>query len=115
MEWCRTGRLEDSKANSEYIRQWLEKNVKGYISVDAINTAIDCLGPRGTNVLTWRKPSPTPPAPKPTETPDTCKDGKPQLPLGTQPQRHHSIEQLRDLDRRERAARGRGGWHGVRF
>jgi len=109
------GGLEDTRANSDFIRKWLDKNVRGYISAANIDVCIQCLGPKGTNVLTWRKPAPTPPAPEPTETPDTCKDSKAQLPLGTQPQRHQSIEQLRDLDRRERAARGRGGWHGVKF
>jgi hypothetical protein len=107
--------LEDTRANAEHIKNWLETNTKGYSSVANIDAAISILGPKGTNLLTWRKPAPTPPAQEATETPDTCKDGKPQLPLGTQPQRHHSIEQLRDLDRRERAARGRSGWHGARF
>jgi hypothetical protein len=45
--------------------------------------------------------APPPPQPKP------LSDGSQPLPLGTTPQRHHTIAQLRDLDQRERAGRRR--------
>jgi hypothetical protein len=109
LDWAKTGLLEDTRPNSDAITTWLQENVKGYISVANIDAAISILGPRGTNVLTWRKPEAVAPA----EPAATLSDGTQQLPLGTIPNGRHSVAQLRDLDQRTRAAKGRTG--GVTF
>jgi hypothetical protein len=114
LEWAEKGLLEDTKANSEHIRDWLETNVQGYISVANIDAAISILGPKGKSVLTSHKPKSTPPPPK-TEPAELLGNGEVRLPLGTTPSSRHSVTQLRDLDARERAAKGRGGWHGAKF
>lgn len=111
-EWGATGLLEDTPTNAAAIQQWLENNVRGYMSVAGVDAAIANLGPKGTNVLTWRKPAP--PAPvvqEPVETLATLSDGTKQLKLGTVPTRSHTITQLRDLDQRERVARGKQQGH----
>jgi hypothetical protein len=114
LEWSESGGLEDTKANSNHITNWLRDNTKGYISAKNIDVAISILGPKGKSVLTWHKPKSTPPLPK-TEPTELLGNGEVRLPLGTTPSSRHSITQLRDLDARERAAKGRGGWHGAKF
>jgi hypothetical protein len=92
------------------------KGSKGRWSVATVDVAVAFLGPRGTNVLEFVTPkalqSSTPSStPLP---PEYLPNGEERLPLGTVPQRHHSVAQLKDLDARQRATRGysRDGWHG---
>jgi len=103
------GGLEDTRANSDHIRQWLEKNVKGYISPENIDVCIQCLGPKGTNVLTWATPAPPPPPAPPQEELGTCADGEPQLSLHTTTDsdlRRASKAQVADYIQRKRDADG---------
>jgi hypothetical protein len=53
--------LEDTQHNADAIRTWLDDNVKGYPSKQGVDLAIQWLGPRGKNVLTWRKAEAAPP------------------------------------------------------
>jgi hypothetical protein len=100
LEWSRTGNLEDTKPNSEHISNWLRDNVKGYVCVQNIDTAIECLGPKGINVLTWRKAEPTP-APKPKI--EYLPNGEERLPLNVPNAvlRRASKEQAKDWLRRQ--------------
>ncbi len=106
-EWAAAG-LQDTKENAAAIEDWLNEKTSGYLSVGNIDAAIEFLGPRGSNVLTW-KPKVAPP-PVVVEPPAvTLPDGSKQLALGTTPQRHHTTAQLRDLSSRIRAKGRTGG------
>jgi hypothetical protein len=52
---------------------------------------------------------------RPEEVPVFLTDGSRQLPLGTVPSHQFTKEQLKDLDTRTRALKGRNGWHGSSF
>jgi hypothetical protein len=114
-QWKSQG-LQDTATNAQILTDWLDKNVKGYVSAGGIDAAVAKEGARGTNRLTWRKPTPAPRPPKPVEVLEPLPNGEQQLPLNSVPARHHSVAQLRDLDARQRAARGHsGGWYGTKF
>ena len=106
----RAAGLADTERNSRLITEHIRKN-SGVYCAATVKAAVE--GCRSN--LNWVKVAPpvvAAPAPPPAA---TLSDGSKQLPLGTTPARHHSIAQLRDLDARERAARGRGSWHGAKF
>lgn len=101
-------RLADTKENADAIRDWFDQNLKGYISAPGMDAAIANLGPRGTNVLTWKsKATIPPPVPESTaEVLGVCSDGLPQLPLNT-PQsvlKKASAAQVKDWLARTRKA-----------
>lgn len=102
--------LADTERNSTLISEHIRRN-SGVYCAATVKSAVENCRPN----LNWVKVAPpvvAAPAPPPAA---TLSDGSKQLPLGTTPARHHSIAQLRDLDGRERAAHGRGGWHGAKF
>jgi hypothetical protein len=116
LEWSRTGNLEDTKPNSDHIANWLADNVKGYINVANIDAAISILGPRGTNVLTWRTASPVVQVVEKPQV-ELLPNGEPRLPLDASPDqmRRASTNQLRDLSHRRGEGRQRPGAFGSRF
>ena len=116
-EWVQAGLLNNMH-NAEKIDQWIRNadelgGAKGRFSVGAVDTAIAFLGPKGSNVLQWAAPPTTVTLTSPEPVVAYLPNGEVQLPIGTQPTRAHSIAQLKDLDKRERAARGpvKTGWH----
>lgn len=93
---------------------YIPENERGLWNVKNVDLAINALSRLG--FLEFGKLATPAAAPPPVQEPAiTLADRSKQLPLGTTPARHHSIAQLRDLDARERAVRGRGGWHGAKF
>jgi hypothetical protein len=52
---------------------------------------------------------------RPEEVPVFLGDGTRQLPIDTVPNHQFSVAQLADLDKRQRALKGRGDWHGAAF
>ena len=90
----------------------LPQELRGRWTVCAVDFAVNHLSKEGR--LEFRKSETAAPV---VEQPAAVilSDGSRQLPLGTIPSSRHSVVQLRDLDQRERAARGRGGWHGAKF
>ena len=108
--------LEDTQANALAIREWLDANVKGYLSETGVNAAVANLGPRGANKLTWRKPqapaAPPSPEPEPQEVLESW-----QLPIDASERmmKASTTKALQDLIKRRRAAtnqqiiRGRAG------
>ena len=108
-QYAREQGLEDTQANADAIRTWLQENVKGYLSEKLIDAAVANLGPRGKNVLTWRKPeAPQPPAPSPEPAEEVLgklPDGTTQLPLDVTPNKKHSTLQLKDWLKRTNANR----------
>jgi hypothetical protein len=94
--------------------------VKGYVSEKTIDVAIQWLGPRSKNVLTWKPKTvaPSPPAPEPQEPAEvlvTLPDGTKQLPLDVDNRtlQRASKEQARDWLKRANAGkllRPRGGF-----
>lgn len=117
LEWSKSAGLEDTKLNSEHIQKWLVENCKGYLSASNINVAIDCLGPRGTNVLTWRKPEPAAPVASEQPKVELLPNGEPQLPLdaSADQMRGASLTQLRDLSHRRGEGQQRPGWKSTRL
>lgn len=107
--------LVETPENLALVQKWLDEKVKGYWSGRGVDAAVANL--RGT--LQWKPKTPPPataPA-QPMERVELLPSGEPRLPLGTTPSNRHTIAQLRDLDQRERAARGRDrqGWVGAAF
>jgi hypothetical protein len=98
---------------TNYIDTRLPEKLRGRWTVQTVEVAVGYLTQEGQ--LEYKKPEPVA-APTPATPTVTLSDGTPQLQLGTTPARHHSILQLRDLDQRERTARGRAqGTFGSRF
>jgi hypothetical protein len=117
LEWFEKERgLVNCKANADAIFAEIAAIAKGYASQNAVDIAISRLGPKGKNVLQWAQPKQVVelPPPAPSEKLGVCSDGQPQLPIHTLPSHKHSIAQLKDLDVRQKAARGpvKDGWHG---
>ena len=112
LQLYRAAGLADTERNSRLITEYIQKHANGVYCAPSVRAAVE-----GERInLEWVKITPQPAArPAPAEPTVTLPDGSKQLPLGTTPARHHSIAQLRDLDARERAARGRGSWHGAKF
>jgi hypothetical protein len=83
-EWGRGG-LETTQENANAIVDWIKQHpqLKGYVSAQAADLAVAWLGPKGSNVLTWKPQVEAlpPPAPEPTEVLATLTDGTAQLPL----------------------------------
>ena len=100
----RAAGLLDTPENAKLITDWIEQNAKGIFAGASVRSAIEFQRAQ----LRWKKQEPVAPAPStPKEPLVNPPDGSIRLPLGTSPARHHTIVQLRDLDQRERAARGR--------
>jgi hypothetical protein len=122
LDWYEKERgLVNNQHNADAINDWIMnaeelKGAKGCFNPQTIDIAISFLGKKGSNVLQWQVPKPaTPPPPAaPAGVLGTCSDGLPELPLNTIPARHHSVAQLKNLDQRQRKARGpvKNGWHG---
>lgn len=119
-EWVKDGGLlntqENANAIDTFIRTAPELKGRNKFTPQTVDCAISFLGPKGSNVLQWAAP-PTAAPPQPealVEVLGTCSDGLPELPLSTQPARHHSVAQLRNLSARLAATKTktRDGWHG---
>ena len=70
--WLTQGLL-DNQHNADAITNFIEsseklKSLRGKVSAQTVDIAVDYLGPRGTNVLQW-KPKPVPVAPPPPSKP----------------------------------------------
>jgi hypothetical protein len=107
-QYAREQGLENTQQNATAIRQWLDENVKGYLSEKGVDLAIQWLGPRAKNVLTWRKPEapPSAPAPEPaTEVLEPLPSGERRLALDETPTKKHSTAQLKDWLARTNANR----------
>ena len=85
-EYERAG-LEPTSENADKIVAFIKDHpqLKGYYSSQAADVAVAWLGPKGSNVLTWKpKEAPAPPpseSAEPTEVLGTLPDGTKQLPL----------------------------------
>ncbi len=109
--------LEETTANVEAIKQFLKQHVRGYLSAEGVNAAYQNLGPRGSNVLTFKRvqppPAPTPEPVAPAEVLGTLRNGEPQLPLHIVPNKHNTTAQLKDWLARTNAGklvRSKGGF-----
>jgi hypothetical protein len=114
--------LEETPENLAAVQTFIDASpVKGYWSREIVDAAIQNLGPKGTNVLTWTpKTAPAPPQPpsepaEPQEVLGTLPDGTTQLPLDVDQFtiRRASKEQARDWLKRRNAGkllRPRGGF-----
>ncbi len=106
-DWVSQG-LENTQANADIVRDWLNKNANGYLSAQNVDACI--LNVRAS--LTFRKPEPpksAAPAPAvPPPAPPAVRllsDGSQELPIDTVPSSRYTVAQLRDLDARQREAR----------
>jgi hypothetical protein len=104
--------LEGTPENGARIRKFLDEHdqIKGLTTPQTVDIAISCLGPRGTNVLTWKPkvaPAPPPPPPPPVRHLD---NGEPELPLEAteKEMRAASVTQLKDLSKRRNE--GKKNW-----
>jgi hypothetical protein len=106
--------LARSPENAAAIKEWLENNVKGYISAVGVDAAIQWLGPRGSNVLTWTPKSVVPPpVPQPIKVLGTLPNGESQLALDQPIPTNASREQARDYLKRTRERQPYVRPHGV--
>jgi hypothetical protein len=90
--YAREQGLERTEANAKAVDEWINR-VYHIWQPNAVDAAIKALRDR----LTWVKAE-TPQS----EPQELLPNGEPRLALGTTPSRKHSIEQLRDLDQRQR-------------
>jgi hypothetical protein len=102
--------LEATAENGARVREWLDENCSGTTTPKNVDVAIKILGPRGTNVLTWKPkvaPAPPPPPPPPVRHLD---NGEPELPLEAteKEMRAASVTQLKDLSKRRNE--GKKNW-----
>jgi hypothetical protein len=93
--------LADTEESFSSVKGWIDETVKGYWSEKAVDVAIDILGSRGKNVLTWVKVKSAPSLP-PTKPVRLLDNGQPELPLNATDSQMYSAskEQLQDLSRR---------------
>jgi hypothetical protein len=108
---CADSSNHTSFFDGDLLTDWIVGNAKGIFGKATVIGAVE----NQRNRLRW-KPVNQPPAtpPKPPRA-DLLPNGEPRLPLSTTPSSRHSVTQLRDLDTRERAAKGRSSWHGAKF
>jgi len=105
--------LEDTQANSELIKDFVETSAaNGYWSFEVVEAAIQNLGPKGSNQLTW-KPKvvaalTSKSKPKPSEVLGKLPNGEDQLPLEISESRLRkaSLIQVKDWKDRKEAADG---------
>ena len=103
--------LVDNQRNSDLIAEHIRNN-GGIFCAVSVRAAVESCRQN----LVWKKVEPPTEAPPPPSEQDLLPNGEPRLKLGTTPNRHHSIAQLRDLDARERKTRGRQqGTFGSKF
>jgi hypothetical protein len=111
--------LEETTANVEAIKQFLQQHARGYLSAEGVNAAYANLGPRGSNVLTFKpKVAPPAPTPEPAAVLGTLPSGEPQLPLdvSTHILKRASLSQAKDYLKRVDAQQlHRKGWAGSKF
>jgi hypothetical protein len=100
--------LERTSANGDAVADWLNENLRGYLSSAGVDAAIQWLGPKGTNVLTWT-PKAAPPQPEQpaAEVLGTLPNGEPRLPLDVPPTNRASKEQIKDWLARTRESTGK--------
>jgi hypothetical protein len=97
--------LEESSANLAAVQTFINEKVRGYWSQEIVDAAIQNLGPKGSNQLTWHRveqPAPaTPPPAEPTEVLEPW-----QLPIDADERtmKNASVKALQDLIARRRAA-----------
>lgn len=103
--------LERAPQNAAAIQQWLDENLKGYMSEKGVDVAVQWLGPKGSNVLTWIpktiEPPPAPAEPEPAEVLAPLPNGEPRLPLDVPPTNKASKEQVKDWLVRTREVTGK--------
>jgi hypothetical protein len=103
-EYERAG-LEPTSENAGKIVAFIKDHpqLKGYYSAQAADVAVAWLGPKGSNVLTWKaKTAPAPPpAPEPTE---VLQDWQLPLDADERKMKNASVPALQDLLKRRRAA-----------
>lgn len=105
--------LLDSKKNADILREAILRRDRGVFCATSVRNQVEA---ERAN-LEWGKVAPPAAAPAPAVEPTiTLSDGSKQLPLGTVPNRSHTITQLKDLDARQRAAKSKHpGVFGTRF
>jgi pyruvate/2-oxoglutarate dehydrogenase complex dihydrolipoamide acyltransferase (E2) component len=94
--------LEESTANVEAIRQFLRQHLRGYLSAEGVNAAFANLGPRGSNVLTFKKVQP-PLAPTPTEPVERLEPWQLRIDATEAEMKKADVKALKDLLARRRA------------
>jgi hypothetical protein len=109
--------LAETPENARAVRDWLEKNLKGYWSVAGVDAAIQNLGPRGTNTLRWKPKQPPVQTPPAQPTVRVLSNGETELPIDAteQQMRRASVLSLKDLAARRREGQTRIGWSGAKF
>ncbi len=95
--------LEDTEANADAIRQWLDQNVKGYLSEQGIDLAIQWLGPRSKNVLTWKKAAPVVVVEEPAEPTEVLESWQLPLDADEHVMKRADVRAVKDLLHRRRA------------
>jgi hypothetical protein len=95
--------LERTPANGDAVAKWLNENLTGYLSSAGVDAAIQWLGPKGKNVLTWT-PKTAPVESLAAPAGEVLADW--QLPLGADERmmKASSVKALQDLIKRRRAA-----------
>ena len=99
--------LERTHANAQAVADFIDASpVHGYWSREIIDAAIQNLGPKGTNVLTWMpRTAPAPPEEQPAEPTEILEPW--QLPLDKAPTNKASAVQVKDWLARTREATGK--------
>jgi hypothetical protein len=107
-QYCVEQGLERTPANAKAVQDFIDSSpVKGYWSREIVDAAIQNLGPKGSNVLTWTPQAlQPPPAPTPAPVVEYLPNGEPRLPLDIDERsmKSSSVPQLKDLVERRRAA-----------
>ena len=110
--------LGDTQANADAIRTWLNENLRGYLSEQGVDLAVQWLGPRGKNVLTWRpKEAPPQAIPEPAGG-ETLEPWRLPLDADERTMKAASVKSLQDLIKRRRSATNqkyvrRGGFSSI--
>ena len=98
--------LEPTEANAQAVQSWLDANTRGYWSTEGVDTAVESLGPRGSNTLAWKQAAAPVVRPKPKRAVVArLSNGEERLPLNTTNAvlRRSSKEQVQDWLARRRA------------
>jgi hypothetical protein len=98
--------LEKTAANVEAIKQFLQQHLRGYLSAEGVNAAYQNLGPRGSNVLTFKKVQPPPAAPEAAPAGEVLEPWQLPLDADEHTMKRADVRALKDLLARRRAATG---------